>query len=82
MLASVRSGWLSVTVTPVSTSPAAAAMRAGREVVQGPPPPVVVPAAPIGDGVEELPELRLRHLHAGHGATLGRRDARRIISSG
>ena len=43
-----------------------------REVVQGPSPSVVVPAAPVGDGVEELAELRLRHVHGGHGATLGR----------
>ena len=39
MLASVRSGWLSVTVTPVSTRPAAAAMRAGVRWFRAPRPP-------------------------------------------
>ena len=39
MRASVRSGWLSVTVTPVSTSRAAAAIRAGVRWFRAPRPP-------------------------------------------
>ena len=71
---SVRSGWLSVTVTPVSTSRGRGGDPSRGEVVQGPSPPVVVPAAPIGDGVEELAELTLGHVHGRHGRH--RREAR------
>ena len=38
----------------------------GGEMVQRPSLPVVVPAAPVGDRVEELAELVRGHVHAGH----------------
>ena len=55
----------------------------GREVVQGPSPPVARPAAPVGDGVEELAKLPLGHVHGGHGGHPRERETHsRIISSG
>jgi hypothetical protein len=53
-----------------------------REVVQGPPPPVIRPAPPVGHRVEELAELGFGHIHDGHGSTLGRLDPGRIIPAG